>query len=124
MKTFIISILAFCGLVAFNKPLGIGEVASALRSGNASSVAKHFDNKVEITIEGKSASYNKAQATAILQSFFSNNTVKGFMIKHQGDNGGSEYCIGTLSTSTGEFRTTFYLNKKADGQNLQEIRFE
>ena len=124
MKNFIIVSIAFFGLMSFNNPLGISEVAAAIKSGNASTVAKHFDNKVELTIGGKSASYSKAQATAVLQSFFSKNNVKGFSIKHQGDNGGSEYGIGTLTTSSGEFRTTFYLNKKADGENLQEIRFE
>ena len=116
--------LPFIFLFAFSVPLGIGEVASALKLGNVNAVAKHFDNKVDITIKGKSGSYTKVQATSVLQSFFNDNMVKGFTIKHQGDNGESEFCIGTLSTATGEFRTTFYLNKKADGQNLQEIRFE
>ena len=124
MKRILTLSVAFFFLFGFNVPLGIGEVASALKLGNANSLAKHFDSKVDITIKGKSGSYTKVQATSVLQSFFNDNMVKGFTIKHQGDNGGSEFCIGTLSTATGEFRTTFYLNKKADGQNLQEIRFE
>lgn len=124
MKRILTLSMAFFTLFAFSVPFGIGEVASALKLGNANSLAKHFDSKVDITIKGKSGSYTKVQATSVLQSFFNDNMVKGFTIKHQGDNGGSEFCIGTLSTATGEFRTTFYLNKKADGQNLQEIRFE
>lgn len=119
---FLLGIVMIC--FAFTSIQGINEVAAALKSGSANSVAKYFDSKVELTIGGKSSTYNKAQATAALQSFFSTNTVKGFSIKHQGDNAGSEYCIGTLSTSSGDFRTTFYLNKKAGDQNLQEIRFE
>ena len=74
MKRVLYLSIAFCALFAFSAPMGIGEVVSALKSGNANAVAKHFDSKVDITIKGKSASYNKAQATAVLQGFFANNS--------------------------------------------------
>ncbi len=111
-------------VLAHRSPLGIGEIAGALKSGNAANVAKFFDEKVDISIAGKSVKYSKAQAAGVLQTFFATNTVRNFTIKHQGDQAGSEFCIGTLSTSSGDFRTTFYLSKREGSQNLQEIRFE
>ena len=110
--------------IAITSFLGIDDVVNAVRSGNASQVARFFDNTVEITIPDKSNSYSKSQAELVLKDFFSNNPVKGFEIIHKGENAGSQYCIGTLSTKNGSFRTTIFMKQKGDKQLLQEIRFE
>lgn len=103
---------------------GIEEIVTALKEGNASGIAKYFDNTVEITMPDKSNSYSKSQAEVIIRDFFSNNPVKSFTILHKGENGGSQYCIGTLVTKNGSFRTTVFMKLKENRQMLQEIRFE
>ena len=102
----------------------IDDVVNAFKSGNSAQVAKFFDNTVEITMPDKSNSYSKGQAEMVLKDFFSTNTVKGFEVVHKGENAGSQYCIGTLITKNGSFRTTIYMKQKADKQVLQEITFE
>ena len=72
----------------------------------------------------KSNSYSKSQAELVLKDFFNNNPVKSFEVLHKGENAGSQYCIGTLVTKGGSFRTTIFMNQKGDKQLLQEIRFE
>lgn len=111
-------------MLSFTIALDIGDIITALKTGSAAGIAKNFDNTVEITLPGKTGSFSKSQADLILRDFFENNTVKSFTILHRGNNGGSEYCIGTLATKTGNFRTTVYMKQKADKQALQEIRFE
>ena len=111
-------------LTSFTTTTGIDEIVTALRSGNANLVAKYFDSTVEITLPEKSNSYSKSQAEVVLKDFFNNNPVTGFNIIHKGENAGSQYCIGTLLTKTGNFRTTVFLKLKGDKQMLQEIRFE
>ncbi|MEP7163948.1 MAG: DUF4783 domain-containing protein [Ferruginibacter sp.] len=103
---------------------GIEEIIGALKTGNATELAKYFDNTVEITLPDKSNSYSKSQAEIVLRDFFSNNPVKGFEILHKGENGGSQYCIGTLSTKNAVYRTTVFMKQKGSLQTLQEIRFE
>ena len=103
---------------------GIEEVVSALKVGNANQVARYFDNTVDITLPEKSNSYSKSQAEMILKDFLANNRVKSFTVKHRGDNAGSQYCIGTLITTNGSYRTTVFMKQKADRQFLQDIRFE
>ena len=103
---------------------GIDEIISALKTGNATEIAKSFDNTVEITLPDKSNSYSKSQAEVILRDFFNNNPVKSFTILHKGENGGSQYCIGTLITKNGSYRTTVFMKQKDNKQTLQEIRFE
>ncbi|MEO6231838.1 MAG: DUF4783 domain-containing protein [Ferruginibacter sp.] len=103
---------------------GIDDVIAAMKSGNSGQVAKYFDSSVEISMPDKSNSYSKSQAELVLKDFFQNNPVKGFEIIHKGENAGSQYCIGTLLTKNGAFRTTIFMKQKGDAQVLQELRFE
>src|SRR6476620_5929175 len=77
---------------------GMDDVINALRTGNASELAKYVDDNIEISLPSKSDSYSRSQAVVILQDFFSTNGVKNFEVKFKGENGGSQYCIGTLQT--------------------------
>lgn len=104
--------------------LSIDDVINAIRSGNASQVSKFFDNTIEITLPDKTNSYSRSQAELVLRDFFSNAVVKNFEVLHKGDNSGSQFCIGTLQTRNGEYRTTFYMKQKGEKMVLQELRFE
>jgi hypothetical protein len=124
MKRFLLISSVFAFLMSFTILSGINEVIGDLKAGNSSEIAKYFDNTVEITLPEKSNSYSKSQGELILRDFFNTNAVKGFTIIHQGENAGSQYCIGTLITKSGSFRTTIYMKQKGDKQIVQEIRFE
>lgn len=119
--TFLTTTILLCSFTIFSS---IDEVVTALKTGNTNQVAKFFDTTVEITMPDKSNSYSKSQAELVLNDFFINNPVKGFEVLHKGENGGSQYCIGTLITKNGSFRTTVFMKQKGDKQLLQEIRFE
>ena len=124
MKKIFTILAAFVALSSFTIITGLNDVVNAIKSGNAASVSKYFDNTVEITVNGKSSNYSKTQGEVVLRDFFANNAVKSFTVLHQGQSGGSEFCIGTLVTSNGNFRTTLNLKQKGDKQTLQEIKFE
>lgn len=124
MKRFFTLVFVSFSLLSYTTLPGIEDVVSALKSGNASQVARYFDNTVEITLPEKSNSYSKSQAEVILKDFLANNPVKSFTVKHTGNNAGSEYLIGTLVTRNGSYRTTVFMKQKADKQFLQDIRFE
>jgi hypothetical protein len=95
-----------------------------MKTGNSSEIAKFFDNTVEVNMPEKSNSYSKSQAELVLRDFFNTNTVKSFDIIHKGENAGSQYCIGTLVTKNGSFRTTIFMKQKGARQVLQIITFE
>ena len=120
--------LLFLGLLAFGsafKPIsGIDDVIVALRTGNASAVGKYIDENVELTLPDKTDNYSKAQAIMILKDLFANNSVLGFEAKHKGDNNGSQFCIGTLRTKSGDYRTTVFMKTKNSKQSVKEIKFE
>jgi hypothetical protein len=124
MKRFFTLLATTVVLSSFTFFLSIDEVVNALKNGDAAQIAKYFDNTVEITMPDKSNNYSKNQAEIVLRDFFATNGVKKFDIIHKGENAGSQYCIGTLLTKNGSYRTTVFMKQKNDKQLLQEIRFE
>jgi hypothetical protein len=111
-------------LSSFKPISGLDEVISSLRAGNASELSKYVDDNVEISLPDKTDSYSRAQALMVLQDFFTNNVVHNFQVKHKGDNGGNQYCIGTLLTKAGNYRTTIFMKSKGGKHLVKEIRFQ
>jgi hypothetical protein len=108
-----------------SKPIsGLDEVIGALRSGNATELSKYVDDNIEITLPDKTETYSRAQALMVLKDFFANNGVRAFEIKHKGDNGGSQFCIGTLQTKAGAYRTTILMKTKNGRQLVKQIQFQ
>jgi hypothetical protein len=111
-------------LVSFSPLYSIDDVVAAMRTGNANQLSKYFDSRVDLSLPGKSDNYSKSQAEMILKDFFANNTVKNFVVKHKGEQNGSQFCIGLLQTKNGNFRTKFFMKQKGDQQVVQELGFE
>jgi len=125
MKAIFTSFLAVSLVMmsSFAQPGAIDEVISALKSGDAAGVSKHFDDNVELGLPVKRDNYSKAQAQIILKDFFGNNAVQGFELKHKGDSPGGQYCIGTLQTKSGNFRAHVFMKVKGNREVVKEIRF-
>ena len=121
--TLVLSIVLVVGS-AFKPINGIDDVISALRVGNATEVGKYIDENVELSLPDKSDNYSKAQAIMILKDFFANNVVSGFETKHTGDNSGNQFCIGTLHTKSGDYRTTVFMKTRNGRQSVKEIKFQ
>ncbi len=124
MKTFFTLFSITVILSSFTGRVGIDDVIGAMKTGNATQVAKFFDINIEISVNDKSNSYSKSQGELVLKDFFTTNVVKSFDVIHKGENAGSQYCIGTLVTKGGTFRATIFMKQKGDQQVLQELRFE
>jgi len=120
----VLAVVATIALLSFKPAFSIDEVAVAMRSGNVAELSKYLDNRVDITLPDKTDTYSKTQAEMIIRDFFTTNAVQTFEVKHKGENGGSEFCIGTLKTKNGDFRTVLFMRLKGDKQFLQEIRFQ
>ena len=124
MKQFFTLIAIGTVLSSFSVFSSIDEVINAMKAGNAAEIAKYFDNTVEINMPDKTNSYSKSQAELVLKDFFSSHSVKSFTVIHKGENSGSQFCIGTLVTKSGSYRTTIFMKQKGDKQVLQGITFE
>lgn len=128
MKKFLGLAFAFSALFLLSfraqPQYSIDEVLSALKSGNANQLSKYFDSRVDVSLPTKSDNFSKNQAEMILKDFFSSHDVKSFEVKHKGEMNGSQFCIGSLKTRNGNFRTKLYMKQKGDQQVVQEIAFQ
>ena len=127
MKKLMSTLTLFLGLVMVSfttTQSNLDEVIDAIKDGKASELGKYMDDNIEITLPDKSNSYSKAQAVLILKDFFENNGVKSFEVKHKGDQNGGLYCVGTLQTKSGNYRTTVFMKTKTGGDYVKAIRFQ
>jgi len=131
MKNCLWLVLLSCSflLTSFTTPtygtgMEIEDIVGALKTGNATQLSRYFDIRVDITLPDKSDNYSRAQAEMIIRDFFSYNNVRNFEIKYKGENNGSKYCIGTLRTKNGDYRTKLFMKQKDSKQVLQEIAFQ
>jgi hypothetical protein len=124
--SFLIAILSLsCAWNSGVYAQSFDNIAVAFKSGDASSVAKHFETNVEITIKNTGTSYSKSQAEMVLKKFFSSHIPKTFTVAHEGTSPkGSKYFIGHLTTSAGNYRTYIYAKSTNGNLMIQEIRFE
>lgn len=111
-------------LLSFRPSYNIDDVVAAIRAGDASGLARYFDERVDISLPDKSDTYSKTQAEMIMRDFFSNKGVVSFEVKHKGEQGGAQFCVGELKTKQGSFRTHLFMRQRGDRQLLQEIRFQ
>jgi hypothetical protein len=102
----------------------VEEILGAFRNGDALKISRPFDSFVEITVHDKSHSYSRTQAEVVLKDFFTTNNVRNFTIIHRVNSNNGEYCVGTLNTRLGEYRTTILFKNKGDRKLIQELRFE
>jgi hypothetical protein len=113
---------AFFSLTSFE--VTVEEILGAFRKGDALKISRHFDSFVEITLHDKSNAYSRTQAEVLLKDFFTTNSVRSFTIIHRVNSNNGEYCVGTLNTQLGEYRTTILFKNKGDRKLIQELRFE
>lgn len=99
-------------------------VLVALKSGNASQLSKYFDNRVDISLPDNADNYSRTQAEMIMREFFHKNSVRSFDLRYKSGNAETNYCIGTLQTNGGNYRTTLFMKQKGDKQYLQDLRFQ
>ena len=109
---------------SFRDTVEMDHIVVALKAGNASTLSKYFDNRVDLSLPNKSDNYSRTQAEMIIKDFFSNNGVRNFELKHKGEKAGSNYCVGILQTRGGNYRTTLFMKLKGDKQYLQDISFQ
>ena len=127
MKKVISTLAIFLSLVMVSfttQNSNLDEVIGALKDGKASELGKYMDDNVEITLPDKSNNYSKAQAILVLKDFFDNNAVKTFDVKHKGDQNGGQYCVGTLQTKSGNYRTTVFMKTKESKDYVKALRFQ
>ena len=102
----------------------INNVRDALKAGSSKELSKHFNNTVEISINGEKASYSRNQAEFILKDFFDKHPPNGFRYVHQGSSKeGLKYTVGTYTYDRGEFRVFMLIKQFGGSYMVDKIDF-
>jgi hypothetical protein len=100
-------------------------VAGALKKGDAVAIASYMMPQIELTLNGSDNTMAKADAQKALVSFFKDNPVSSFAIKHQGTSKlDDQYRIGDMTTSKGNFRVTFFMKKSGTSMLIRQLKIE
>lgn len=99
-------------------------VEIAIKTGDASILAKSFNDNVEIIISEKKGFYSRAQAEQLMNNFFESNPPKEFVVLHQGGKSAVQFAIGRLTTQSAVYRFTLFMKSEGDKQLIHQLRIE
>ena len=120
--------IAFALLLIFSVPSWSQEVftpmKNALKAGDASALARQFNQQVEVTMNGNQTSYSKAQAEIVLRDFFRDNPPSDFAIMHTGSSkGGLQFAIGKYTTGKINYSVLMRVKESGTAKLIHEISF-
>jgi ABC-type transporter Mla subunit MlaD len=117
LTSFIFCILPLLEAQSVEVPSAI---ITALNNGDAGQLSNYLNTNVELFIENKNDVFSKQQSTQIIADFFRKNHVTSFQLLHKGNKDAASFVIGTLKTSSGNFRL-YVLTRKNE---IQQLRIE
>jgi len=97
---------------------------NALKTGNTAELSKFFNSSIQLAILEQEAIYSKQQAELIVKDFFAKHVPTNFVILHKGGKEGSQYAIGNLTTSTGNYRVTMLIKQRENKPYIHQLHFE
>ena len=123
MKTIRLLLLSICFLcvipVIEAQSIEVpANIIAALNTGDAGQLSNHLNSYVELFIDNKNDVFSKAQSTEIIANFFRKNHVTSFQLLHKGNKDAASFVIGTLKTTSGNFRL-YVLTRKNEVQQLR-----
>lgn len=100
------------------------DIIYSLKTGNASTLAKHFSQNVELVVLDSENVYSKAHAQQVISDFFKKYPPQNFTIIHQGGKDDSSYAIGNLQVENDKFRVYFLIKSKNGVAYIHQLRIE
>ncbi|MFL5751917.1 MAG: DUF4783 domain-containing protein [Bacteroidia bacterium] len=101
------------------------DIINAVKQGNAQTIAKYFNEKIDLKILDQEDVYSKAQAESVLKDFFAKHKIKDFTPSHSSANKtANQFVVGSLETSNGKYRLSFLIKKFEDKYLISQFRIE
>lgn len=97
-------------------------ISKVMEAGSSKSLTGYLAKSVDLNIDGKEATYSRAQAEGVLKGFFSEYPSTGFEFNHKGaSKSGLPYAIGQYDHEGGSFRVWIRLMKTGNEYVIQEM---
>jgi len=123
-KIVLLTGLLSIAFLAFRLQNDTDDIIQSLKQGNASMIAHHFDNYIDLTLPGKEEIKNigKNQAGITLKTFFDEYEVKGFVLSSQREAGTTMYMAGKLQLKNKDYNITVLLKNKEGKHFITSVR--
>lgn len=108
MKKIFLSLLFIAVFCCYGFAQNTSSLVSAFKSGKIENLADMLNGRIELIIEPNNIddTYTDSQAIEQVQLFLQTHKPTNFSIKHEGQQNGAKFVIGTLTTAAGTFRVT------------------
>ncbi|MBC3539405.1 DUF4783 domain-containing protein [Rufibacter sediminis] len=124
MTLVLLGMLVGAGQVAAQSDV-MGGIQSAIKAGSSRDLARYFNSKVDVNIDGETGSYSQSQAEMVVRNFFSKNAPAGFSFDHQGGSeDGQRYAIGKYNHKGGRYNVVVKVKKYGDSYKIDTIEFK
>ena len=92
---------------------------------NSNEIISHFNESIQISIDGKTYSENSYKSSILLDDFFNNNDIDSFNMINRGKSGTSlTYVIGEYLSDKKIYKILIFVDTKKNGNKIREIKID
>ncbi|MBX7124343.1 MAG: DUF4783 domain-containing protein [Cyclobacteriaceae bacterium] len=114
----------FIGTTAAAQADIFNPMRDAIKAGNAKELAKHFNQSVDLNLEGNTSIYSKTQAEIVIRDFFQKHPKSDFAIVHTGSSkGGLQFAIGRFVSGGQNYSVLMRVRQVGEVFLIHEISF-
>ncbi len=112
-------------LVAQGQDAGFAQVEAAFAQGDAEALVLRSADRVEVTIEGMTTTYSRAQMRYVLAEFFEAHPPEAFAFEHHmGSGEGAAFASGRYRAPGRTFQVMARMGRREGTWELRELRIE
>ena len=101
------------------------DIAVALRSGDAESLASHFNSLVDLGLPEKDNAYSKSQGEIVMRDFFKKYPPDSFEVIQTGRTSETlHFAIGQYRTGRKKYQVSIYMQQEDNSYKITKIKFE
>ena len=92
---------------------------------NSNEIISHFNESIQISINGKTYSENSYKSSILLDDFFNKNDIDSFNMIHKGIYGTSlKYVIGEYLSDKKIYKILIFVDTKKSGNKIREVKID
>jgi hypothetical protein len=123
MRNVLFLLLMIFGGAVYSQDL-FAPMKVAIKAGNVDLLAKHFNQNLDVNIDGALNSFSKPQAIFAIGEFFKAHAPTDFTIVHKGSSqGGLQFAIGKYLSNTDSYSVLIRVKEAGDARLIHEISF-
>lgn len=125
VRAFALFVLALFPIQVQAQDSGIEHVEAAIARGDAQALTDLCADRVDVTLDGATTTYSRAQVHYVLAGFFESNPPEAFAFEHRTNFGeGAAFASGRYRTPGRTLQVMARLSRRDGVWELRELRIE